>query len=557
MLQRCSLSGGLSESGLRKSISSGAQVPSKVGVFVTEAHREGGADQKMRFDLRELGLLGGMLDRRPSMLPGKSTGEFLAESLLRVRGKDGRIYRLKANAVQREYERLRGAGNIVLKARQMGLTTWIAGRFLLRTITRPGTLTLQVAHTQAAAEEILRIVHRFVEHLPAGLRAGALKTSKRSVRQIVFPEIDSEYRVVSAADKNAGRGMTVQNLHCSEVSRWAGDAVEVLGGLRAGMATGQNCDAELVLESTPNGADGCFYREWQRAEETGMVRHFFPWWMDEQYRSAPAEEISLTEEEHELILRAGLDLEQIGYRRLIRANLGGLTRQEFVEDAEHCFRVTGEPFFDIDAVERQLKQLKMEKPPVEYRKNRELTIWLPSLMQRSYLLAVDPAGGGVDGDWSAMVVLDMETGMQCAEFVSHRTGIELAREIADLGWEYNKCPVVVERNNHGSGVLWLLLHQVGYPNVYKAAHDDQPGWLTTSVNRPQILARRSAALMDSAEVFKSRNLLAECRSFVRLGNGGVGARNGTHDDRVMAMAIGLAARAELLGKNRQVSGLAS
>ena len=63
--------------------------------------------------------------------------------------------------------------------------------------------------------------------------------------------------------------------------------------------------------------------------------------------------------------------------------------------------------------------------------------------------------------------------------------------------------------------------------------------------------------MDSAEVFKSRNLLAECRSFVRLGNGGVGARNGTHDDRVMAMAIGLAARAELLGKNRQVSGLAS
>jgi len=35
---------------------------------------------------------------------------------------------------------------------------------------------------------------------------------------------------------------------------------------------------------------------------------------------------------------------------------------------------------------------------------------------------------------------------------------------------------------------------------------------------------------------------------VRLGKGQVGARRGTHDDRVMAMAIGLAARRELLGR---------
>ena len=46
----------------------------------------------------------------------------------------------------------------------------------------------------------------------------------------------------------------------------------------------------------------------------------------------------------------------------------------------------------------------------------------------------------------------------------------------------------------------------------------------------------------------SRRLLAECRSFVRQPDGSTGARAGTHDDRVMAMAIGLAARAELLEK---------
>jgi len=355
--------------------------------------------------------------------------------------------------------------------------------------------------------------------------------------------------VVSAADRNAGRGLTVQNLHCSEVSRWgafgSGYADDVLAGLRAGLAPG----GELVLESTPNGTHGCFYKEWQRTEETGLVRHFFPWWMDDGYRSAPVDEKVLTEEELELMTRpgAGLDLEQIGFRRAMKANLQSMARQEFAEDAETCFKLTGEPFFEIEPIEEQLKELRRLKAELEYRHNKQLAIYLPSLMARNYLVAVDVAGGGVNGDWSAIEVIDMETGMQCAEHVAHCTGIELARAAADLAWEYNKCPLVVERNNHGSGVLWLLEQQVGYPRVYKAT-DGQAGWLTTSVSRPQMLARMSQALSEHPELFLSPKLLAECRSFVRQPNGSVSAARGAHDDRVMAMAIGLAARAELLAK---------
>ena len=84
-----------------------------------------------RVDLEELAMLGRILDRKPGQLKGRSTAVFLAEALLRVRGKDGRLHPLKANAAQREYERRRGLGNIVLKARQLGMTTWVAGRFLV------------------------------------------------------------------------------------------------------------------------------------------------------------------------------------------------------------------------------------------------------------------------------------------------------------------------------------------------------------------------------------------------------------------------------------------
>ena len=138
-------------------------------------------------------------------------------------------------------------------------------------------LTVQVAQTREAAEGIFRIVQRFWECLPRSLREGPLRRSRANVGQMRFPELDSEFRVVSAADENAGRGLTIQNLHCSEVSRWPGDAGATLAGLRAALAPG----GEMVMESTPNGAYGCFYEEWGRAsssgaQATGWCGIFFP-----------------------------------------------------------------------------------------------------------------------------------------------------------------------------------------------------------------------------------------------------------------------------------------
>jgi hypothetical protein len=163
---------------------------------------------------------------------------------LKVRNKSGKLVSLKANEVQRKYVENCSGRNIVLKARQLGMTTWVAAGFFLKTITHPGTLTVQVAHDQDSAEEIFRIVHRFLENLPEEMRSGALTTSRANVRQLVFPRIDCEYRVETAADPNAGRGLTIQNLHCSEVARWPRDGAEVLAALKAAVAP----DGEVVLE---------------------------------------------------------------------------------------------------------------------------------------------------------------------------------------------------------------------------------------------------------------------------------------------------------------------
>jgi hypothetical protein len=457
------------------------------------------------------------------------------ERLLKIRTKTSNETFFKLNRVQREYSWLRSNQNVVLKARQLGMTTYIAARFFVQTITQRGILSMQVTQDRESAEDIFRIVRRFWENLPEYARKGALRTSHRNGRQLVFPDLDSEYCLASAAE-NAGRGRTIQNLHCSEVSRWGRKGGEALVSLRSAVVPG----GEIVLESTANGAGGLFYEEWQRAEDTGYKRHFFPWWYDAGYAMEPGENFApLTEEENELMALHGLTMEQIAWRRKKWASLRGRAVQEFAEDPVSCFLASGECVFDLGAVE---KAIGGSGEPVEVRENQRLTIWLPTRPGREYVIGADPAGGGVEGDYSCAEVIDRPSGAQCAELHGHWPPLEFARRLAELGKEYNTALLAVERNNHGSGVL-ACLDNLGYPRVY--VQNKEEGWLTTSVSRPRMIETLGLAMMEEPGLFRSPRLLNECRTFVRDADGRTGAAPGTHDDCVMALAIAWAVRGEM------------
>jgi hypothetical protein len=474
-----------------------------------------------------------------------------------MRDRDGASRFLRANPAQVHFERDRQQRNIILKARQMGVTTWIAGRFFLKTIMMPGTRTVLVAHNQRSSEAIFQTVQRFWNCLQEEDQERLFRLDIANVGTMRFPVLDSEFRVLSAADANAGRGLAMQNLHCSEVARWPGNPAETLAGLRAALAPG----GELVLESTPNGAYGCFYDEWNKALDphqwrntkdggSGLVRHFFPWWMEPAYVADPAA-ADLTPEELRLVAAHGLSPRQIAFRRGLEQSYHTLRSQEFAEDPETCFRATGDCCFDIDAIETRLAELGPDRP-LATRRGGALQIYLPPQPGKRYLVAVDSAGGGSRGDFAAVQVIDLDSGLQCAELRQKIRPNELASISAELAKEYGNAMIAVESNNHGAAVHAYLAASELYTNIYGRGREK--GWPTNAATKPRMVGLMGALLAESPGLFLSRRLLAECRTFVSKEGGQTGAASRAHDDCFMAMAVAHSVRAELLTRKESFVG---
>src|SRR5512147_1776321 len=118
-------------------------------------------------------------------------------------------------------------------------------------------------------------------------------------------------------------------MHGSEVAFWP-DAERIIAGAM------QGGNPDVVLESTPNGAQGYFYERCMEALRGDGVwsLHFYPWWWDDNYRIPldVGEQPALIGDENQLVEKFGLSYEQIKWRRSKTKELGRLFIQEYPED---------------------------------------------------------------------------------------------------------------------------------------------------------------------------------------------------------------------------------
>jgi hypothetical protein len=461
--------------------------------------------------------------------------------------KSGGRIKLVLNEIQRAYCDARTQRDIVLKPRQVGFTTEEQARDIWHFLTVPGARVVATCQslTDHTPSKLLASNYRVM--FDSLQRAGVpLNFRTEAANEWVLADRDASLRIIEAGASEAaaqkkGRAGTITRLHLTETAfyEYAEETLNALLECVPGIEHG----SEIVSESTPNGAQGLFYRQCKAAEagDSGYKLHFFPWFMAGEYAAPlePGERVVPRDEVEERLAAAGCGPEQLKwYRRKVLDKGPDMAAQEYPSDPETCFLVSGRSFFDEPATARLVAEAPSE--PIEVRDRHRVRIWRKPEQRHTYILSVDTSEGG-GGDPSGALVYDRATGEHVATIDGQFAPWELAKCCAALGREYNSCLIVVERNNHGHAVLQALDREEHYQNIYKH-EDDKLGWPTNVATRPTMLD----ALEDSHRrgLWKSpdRTVLSQFRTFVIKSSGKPEAANGEHDELVMAAAIGWAVR---------------
>ena len=107
---------------------------------------------------------------------------------------------------------------IVLKARQLGVSTYVAARLYHTTINSPGLRTIIIGHERRASRNLFAMVKRFHDNLPDDLRPsyGYVECRRTGFRQ----DRQRLSGLCSHALKAPADRLPRKLLHCSETAFW-------------------------------------------------------------------------------------------------------------------------------------------------------------------------------------------------------------------------------------------------------------------------------------------------------------------------------------------------
>lgn len=177
---------------------------------------------------------------------------------------------------------------LVLKARQLGVTTYFAISFLDDCFWYNNKHAGIIAHRKEDAEDIFKKKVKYAyDRMPQWTRAFNSATNDRS-GELAF-ENGSSYRVSTGF-----RSGTYQRLLVSEFGKICAKSPDVAAEIVKGSLNTVAEDQIIVIESTAEGRSGYFYDFCKRAEvlkESGkalskmdMRFFFFPWYEEPSYR---------------------------------------------------------------------------------------------------------------------------------------------------------------------------------------------------------------------------------------------------------------------------------
>jgi hypothetical protein len=416
--------------------------------------------------------------------------------------------------------------NIVLKARQLGISTTTAGYIAWLLLFHRNKNVVVMATKLQTAANLVKKVKLALKHVPSWMMISNIVVDNKNSFEL---DNGSQVKAISTSG-DAGRSEALSLLVIDEAAIVEG-IEELWAGLYPTLSTGGDC----IIVSTPNGVGNLFHKLYSEAEQglNDFNSMLLPWdvhperdqeWFDKETRSMSVREIA--------------------------------------QELECNFNMSGETLIDGEDLERIYK-LELQEPRYKVGFDRNIWVWEQPQENKKYFLVADVARG--DGkDNSTFYVFDSEEMTMVSEYKGKVPLDVFTKLIFDVSKQYGECLTVVENNSLGITVL-NSLKEMGHRNIYcsrKSTHEyieqsrseNMPtailGFTTSSKTRPIIIAKLEESIRNRVIKIKSKRLYNELKTFVWY-HGRPEAMRGYNDDLVMAAAIGCWVRDTALIANKQ------
>lgn len=476
------------------------------------------------------------------------------EKYFRIVNKVGDTVDFVLNDIQRRLINELTGRDIILKARQEGVSSLILAIFTCDFLWTENSRSVCISHEAAMTQKLFDRVKFFLKSFEdkSGLKV-PLKYNSRT--EIVNQVNNAFFYIGTAGAKEFGRGETLTNVHFSEFARYPDPEKIYLSASQAGNPK------LIVIETTANGIGDFFYQMWCDAQEkkNNYKPHFFGWQDHKEYRLQVLDSWQMNLEEQDLMSRYGLTKEQLAWRRekMKEFTNEDFFKQEYPLTWQEAFLSSGKPVFNTSALQwykenkemvcRPLKvgNLVGFKPPVfEEGIEGYLKIWKMPEPEGQYVIGADPCEGVPQGDFACAQVLDRRKFEQVAVWHGHADPDIFAKELIKLGYFYNTAWIAPERNNQGIATI-LTMRDLYYPSIWMRERvgeladrlTPELGWVTDMKTKPLMIADLAEAIRDKNIIIHDEQTVNELFSYQYDEAGHANAAKGAYDDRVTSLAI--------------------
>ena len=473
------------------------------------------------------------------------------ESMFKIVNKDREAVPFRLNVAQRILDDALTGRDIVPKARQEGVSSYVLARYCAICLTQENARCVVISHDIPSTQRMLKKVHYILENI----NGPPPRIKNASKNEIVFEKTGSMFYIGTAGSRIFGRGDTISHLHCSEYAYWPKPKELLTGLFQAVPASG-----EIIIESTGNGTGNDYYKRTMRAAagQSRFTCHFLPWHIFPEYSvqlTAEQESAVLANlrddlDEPRLVDEFNLTAGQIVWRRDKIEELDfdiAMFRQEYPMTLDECFQSSGHSIFsNINLINTD-----------DWVREAPGTFALKGHPREglTYVVGADPAGGS-GRDQSSIEVLCVETDEQVFEFFSNTIPPDLfGHKVASVGRRFGMALLSIESNNHG--IVTINEARKVYPQslIYRAfkkpttnPFDESLIGLGVSTNarsRPILIAELRSAISSGLKIY-STHLKGELDSFVETETGKLEADGDANDDCVIALAMANIAREKAL-----------